>query len=271
MRPHRLGRSQGAGRRHGAEPGADLHDQRGIRAAPERRGPARHHPAVGDAVQRHARPLRAARGPRLPGARAARHHGLGDHRASIARCGTSSASRSGSRYGGCSAGAAPRDCRPMPRAAGPGRTRSASSCWAMSRPAGSARSRCGSASSTATRAIRRARVHAAREALGPEIGLMCDAHGTLSVAEAKRFCRLVEDCNLAWFEEPVTADDKRGQAQVRAVDRHPDRVGRERVHPPRFPRSRGAERGRHHAARSGDLRRHHRGDAHLGALPAPST
>ena len=57
-----------------------------------------------------------------------------------------------------------------------------------------------------------ARVMAAREALGPEIGLMCDAHGTLSVAEAKRFCRLVEDCNLTWFEEPVTADDKRGQA-----------------------------------------------------------
>src|SRR5947209_7618334 len=46
---------------------------------------------------------------------------------------------------------------------------------------------------------------------------MCDAHGTLSVAEAKRFCRLVEDCNLTWFEEPVTADDKAGQAQVRAA------------------------------------------------------
>jgi L-alanine-DL-glutamate epimerase-like enolase superfamily enzyme len=46
---------------------------------------------------------------------------------------------------------------------------------------------------------------------------MCDAHGTLSVAEAKRFCRLVEECNLTWFEEPVTADDKRGQAEVRAM------------------------------------------------------
>src|SRR3954451_950704 len=62
-----------------------------------------------------------------------------------------------------------------------------------------------------------ARVRAARAALGPEIGLMCDAHGTMSVAEAKRFSRLVEDCNLAWFEEPVTADDKPGQAQVRAT------------------------------------------------------
>src|ERR1051326_4405366 len=61
------------------------------------------------------------------------------------------------------------------------------------------------------------RVRAAREALGPEVGLMCDAHGTMSVAEAKRFCRLVEECNLAWFEEPVTADDKGGQAQVRGA------------------------------------------------------
>ena len=53
--------------------------------------------------------------------------------------------------------------------------------------------------------------------------------------------------------------------------RHPDRLRRERVHPPRFPRPRGVAGGRHHAARPGDLRRHHRGDAHLGASPAPST
>ncbi len=108
------------------------------------------------------------------------------------------------------------------------------------------------------------RVHAAREALGPDIGLMCDAHGTLSVAEAKRFCRLVEEDDFAWFEEPVTADDKAGCAEVRRCHRHPDRRRRERVHPPRFPRSRGAGRGRHHAARSRDLRRHHRGDADFG-------
>src|SRR3984893_3432345 len=69
------------------------------------------------------------------------------------------------------------------------------------------------------------RVHAAREALGPEVGLMCDAHGTLSVAEAKRFCRLVEACNLAWFEEPVTADDKPGLAAVRAATDMPIAAG----------------------------------------------
>jgi L-alanine-DL-glutamate epimerase-like enolase superfamily enzyme len=60
------------------------------------------------------------------------------------------------------------------------------------------------------------RVIAAREALGPGIDLMVDAHGTFTVSEAKQFCHLVRDCDLAWFEEPVTADDKRGLAEVRA-------------------------------------------------------
>ncbi|HET8747295.1 MAG TPA: mandelate racemase/muconate lactonizing enzyme family protein [Ramlibacter sp.] len=69
------------------------------------------------------------------------------------------------------------------------------------------------------------RVHAAREALGPDIGLACDAHGTYNVAQAKRFCRLVEDANLMWFEEPVTADDKRGMAEVRASTAIPIAAG----------------------------------------------
>ena len=59
------------------------------------------------------------------------------------------------------------------------------------------------------------RVIAAREALGPKIEIMCDAHGSFTVSEARQFCHLVRDCNVAWFEEPVTADDKRGMAEVR--------------------------------------------------------
>lgn len=69
------------------------------------------------------------------------------------------------------------------------------------------------------------RVKAARAAIGDDILLMCDAHGSYSVAEAKLFCRLVEDCNLAWFEEPVTADDKRGMAEVRASTAVPIAAG----------------------------------------------
>jgi L-alanine-DL-glutamate epimerase-like enolase superfamily enzyme len=61
-----------------------------------------------------------------------------------------------------------------------------------------------------------ARVRAARATLGPEIALMVDAHGTYTVADARRFARLVSDCDLTWFEEPVIGDDKAGMAEVRA-------------------------------------------------------
>src|SRR5262249_20784352 len=61
-----------------------------------------------------------------------------------------------------------------------------------------------------------ARVREVRETLGPEIGIMVDAHGTWSVREAQRFARKVEDCDLAWLEEPVSPENLAGQAEVRA-------------------------------------------------------
>lgn len=70
-----------------------------------------------------------------------------------------------------------------------------------------------------------ARVRAARHALGPDVKLMADAHGTWTVAEAKAFCRMVEDCDLHWFEEPVTADDKTGLAEVRRSSTVPISTG----------------------------------------------
>jgi L-alanine-DL-glutamate epimerase-like enolase superfamily enzyme len=70
-----------------------------------------------------------------------------------------------------------------------------------------------------------ARVKAARKALGPNVDIMVDAHGTYTVADAKRFVHMVADCDLAWFEEPVTADDKRGMAEVRAAGPVPIAAG----------------------------------------------
>ena len=70
-----------------------------------------------------------------------------------------------------------------------------------------------------------ARVRAAREALGAGVGLMCDAHGTYSVPEAKQFCRGVADCDVAWFEEPVGPDDRRAMAEVRAATDIPIAAG----------------------------------------------
>jgi L-alanine-DL-glutamate epimerase-like enolase superfamily enzyme len=62
-----------------------------------------------------------------------------------------------------------------------------------------------------------ARVRAARAALGPGIDIMVDAHGTFNVGDAKRFASLIQDQDVAWFEEPVIADDKPGMAEIRAA------------------------------------------------------
>ncbi len=73
--------------------------------------------------------------------------------------------------------------------------------------------------------ISAARVKAARQALGPDVEIMVDAHGTYTVADAKRFAHMVADCDLAWFEEPVIADDKPGLAEVRAATHIPIATG----------------------------------------------
>lgn len=70
-----------------------------------------------------------------------------------------------------------------------------------------------------------ARVQAARDGLGPEIDIMVDAHGTFSVPEAQRFARQLEECNLRWFEEPISPDNYRGTAAVRAATTIPISAG----------------------------------------------
>jgi L-alanine-DL-glutamate epimerase-like enolase superfamily enzyme len=87
----------------------------------------------------------------------------------------------------------------------------------------SVKMRVGAGDGTVANSVRR--VKAARGGLGDDIEIMCDAHGTWTVPEAKRFCREVADCNLAWFEEPVSGDDKRGMAEVRACTDIPIAAG----------------------------------------------
>lgn len=70
-----------------------------------------------------------------------------------------------------------------------------------------------------------ARVRAARAALGPDTQIMVDAHGSFTVGDARRFAHMVGDCDLAWFEEPVIADDHPGMAEVRANTHIPVAAG----------------------------------------------
>jgi L-alanine-DL-glutamate epimerase-like enolase superfamily enzyme len=60
------------------------------------------------------------------------------------------------------------------------------------------------------------RVRSAREAAGPGFLLAVDANQAWSPQEAIRFARLVEDCDLLWFEEPCRwHNDRRAMRDVR--------------------------------------------------------
>jgi L-alanine-DL-glutamate epimerase-like enolase superfamily enzyme len=61
------------------------------------------------------------------------------------------------------------------------------------------------------------RVAAVREAVGPDIALMVDANQQMSVKQAIRIGRMMEELNLTWFEEPVICHDHEGEAAIRAA------------------------------------------------------
>lgn len=59
------------------------------------------------------------------------------------------------------------------------------------------------------------RVKAARRGIGKDVELMIDAHGSLEVPVAIQLARALEPYDIAWFEEPVSPENHRGQAEVR--------------------------------------------------------
>lgn len=60
------------------------------------------------------------------------------------------------------------------------------------------------------------RVRTARRAAGDDFDLAVDANQGWTPAQAIRFARLVEDCNLMWFEEPCQwQNDRRAMRDVR--------------------------------------------------------
>ncbi|MEQ8346776.1 MAG: mandelate racemase/muconate lactonizing enzyme family protein [Sneathiellaceae bacterium] len=69
------------------------------------------------------------------------------------------------------------------------------------------------------------RVAAARDALGADIDIMVDAHGTFDGAEARAFCRRTADLELRWFEEPVSADARSAMDEVRRAATMPIAMG----------------------------------------------
>ncbi len=62
-----------------------------------------------------------------------------------------------------------------------------------------------------------ARVMAIREAVGPDIGLICDANQGWDAATTLKFGRLVAPANLYWLEEPVPYYDFTATAAIAAA------------------------------------------------------
>lgn len=71
----------------------------------------------------------------------------------------------------------------------------------------------------------RARLAAVRQAVGPGYDIMVDANQAFSRAEATRRAQVLEEFGIAWFEEPMPADDVLEHARLAAATSVPIAVG----------------------------------------------
>ena len=68
-------------------------------------------------------------------------------------------------------------------------------------------------------------VRAVRQAIGEDVALMVDYNQSLSVPEAIRRCRALDEEGIVWIEEPTAADDDDGHAQIAQAARTPIQLG----------------------------------------------
>ena len=71
----------------------------------------------------------------------------------------------------------------------------------------------------------RERLQAVREAVGPRFEIMVDANQAFSRAEATRRANMLEEFGIAWFEEPMPADDVQEHVRLAASTHIPIAVG----------------------------------------------
>jgi L-alanine-DL-glutamate epimerase-like enolase superfamily enzyme len=79
-----------------------------------------------------------------------------------------------------------------------------------------------------------ARLSAVRDAIGPAMEIMTDANQALTVDEAIRRGRQYEPLDIAWFEEPLPADDLGGHARLTRSTAVPIAVGESLYSPLHF-------------------------------------
>ena len=79
-----------------------------------------------------------------------------------------------------------------------------------------------------------ARVRHVRGAIGDDITLALDANEGYSVNDAVRLCRAIDDCNIAWLEDPVRNNDIRDLQHLRRHTAIPLAAGQMDGHSSRF-------------------------------------
>ena len=79
-----------------------------------------------------------------------------------------------------------------------------------------------------------ARLSAVRKALGPGFDIMTDANQGFTVSEAIRRARYYEALDLAWFEEPLPAEDLNGHVLLSQSTSVPIAIGESLYHPSHF-------------------------------------
>ncbi|WP_109313501.1 mandelate racemase/muconate lactonizing enzyme family protein [Ruegeria sp. AU67] len=70
-----------------------------------------------------------------------------------------------------------------------------------------------------------ARLEAVRAAVGDSYEIMTDANQGFTLSEAIRRARVLEDCGVGWFEEPLPADDVQGHVELSRRTSVPIAVG----------------------------------------------
>jgi L-alanine-DL-glutamate epimerase-like enolase superfamily enzyme len=78
------------------------------------------------------------------------------------------------------------------------------------------------------------RVRAVREAVGDRCRVMVDANMAWSLDEAARRLKSLEEYDIAWFEEPLSADNVQGHAALQLTSPVPIAAGESLFTPPEF-------------------------------------
>lgn len=80
----------------------------------------------------------------------------------------------------------------------------------------------------------RERLTAVREATGDHYEIMTDGNQSFSLSEAIRCAQMLDDLNIAWFEEPMKADDVSAHVELSRHSKVPIAVGESMYSPSQF-------------------------------------